>query len=78
MDESLDKNLKTETRLDQVYVESPLIRVVDNAVLLQKLSQSKGASTRTIIMLANIHVKTQYLYEGNQKRRQMGMTSEAM
>ena len=35
--------------------------------LLQKLSQSKGASICIIIKLANIHAMTQYLYEGNWK-----------
>ena len=44
LDESLKENLKIEIRLYQVYVEFSLIRVVDNVVLLQKLSQSKGVS----------------------------------
>ena len=45
----------------------PLIRVKDDVVLLKKLSQSKGASRRTIIKLVNVHERAQYLYEGNQK-----------
>ena len=44
LDESLKGDLKIEARLYQVYVIFPLIRVVDDVVLLQKLSQSKGAS----------------------------------
>jgi len=61
---------KLEIRLYQVYVVFPLMRVRDNVVLLKKLSQSKGASRRTIIKLANIHARAQYLYEGNQKENE--------
>ena len=65
LDGSLKEDLKIEVRLYQVYVVFPLIRVVDDAVLLQKLSQSKGTSRCTIIKLANIHARAQCLYEGN-------------
>ena len=57
LDKSLKENLKIEIRLYQVYVGFPLIRVVDNMVLLQKLSQRKGASRCTIIKLENIHAR---------------------
>jgi len=67
LDKSLKGDVKIEARLYQVYVIFPLIRVVDYVVLLQKLSQSKGESRRMIIKLANIHVRIQYLYEGNRK-----------
>ena len=43
------------------------MRVKDDVVLLKKLSQSKGASKHMIIKLANVHVRAQYLYEGNRK-----------
>ena len=56
----------------------PLIRVVDDEGLLQKLSQSKGASRCMIIKLVNIHVIAQYLYEENQEEGQMDMTPEDM
>ena len=42
LDESLKGDLKIEVRLYQVYGVFLLRRVVDDAVLLQKLSQSKG------------------------------------
>ena len=64
---SLKEYLKIEIRFYQVYVVFSLIRVGDNVGLLQILSQSKGASRRMIIKLVNIHVMTQYLYEGNWK-----------
>ena len=63
----LEQVSKIEIRFYQVYVVVSLIRVRDDLVLLQKLSQSKGASRHTIIKLVNIHVRAQYLYEGNQK-----------
>ena len=52
LDESLKEYLKIEIRLYQVYVVFPLMRVRDDVVLLQNLSQSKGASRRMIIKLA--------------------------
>jgi len=60
--ESPEGYLKIEMRLYQVYVVFPLVRVEDNVVLLKKLSQSERASRRTIIKLANIHERVQYLY----------------
>ena len=48
LDGSLKGDLKIEVRLYQVYVVFPLIRVGDNVVLQQKLSQSKGASRNTV------------------------------
>ena len=54
------------------YMVFSLTRVVDNVVLLQKLSQSKEASRCMIIKLANIHERAQYLYEGNQKGDRWG------
>ena len=62
--------LKIEMRLYQVYVVFPLMRVRDDMVLLQKLSQRKEASRGTIIKLANIHVRAQYLYKKNQEGNQ--------
>jgi len=67
LNESLREYQKIETRLYQVYVVFPLMRVRDNVVLLQKLSQSKGASRHTIIKLVNIHARAQYLYKKNWK-----------
>ena len=43
------------------------MRVKDDVVLLKKLSQSERASRHTIIKLVNVHVRAQYLYEGNWK-----------
>ena len=62
LNESLKEYLKIEIRLYQVYMVFPLIRVVDDVVLLQKLSQSERASRHTIIKLANVHERVQYLY----------------
>ena len=56
LNESLKEYLKIEIRLYQVYV-----------VFLKKLSQSKGASRCMIIKLVNVHVRAQYLYEGDWK-----------
>ena len=36
-------------------------------VLLKELSQSKGESRHMIIKQVNVHVRAQYLCEGNQK-----------
>jgi len=57
LDESLKEDLKIEIRLYQVCVVFPLIRVIDDMVLLQKLSQSKGASRCMIIKLVNIYAR---------------------
>ena len=67
LNKSLKEYLKIETRLYQVYVVFPLMRVKEDVVLLKELFQSKGASRCMIIKLANIHVRAQYLYQGNWK-----------
>ena len=55
LNKSLKEDLKIEMRLYQVYVVFPLIRVVDDVILLQKHFQSKGASRHMIIKLVSIH-----------------------
>ena len=74
MGEMLNKSpkeyLKIEIRLYQGYIVFPLMRVKDDVVFLKKISQSKGESRRMIIKLANIHVRAQYLSEGNQRENE--------
>ena len=67
LNESLKRVSKNRDETLPSYVVFPLIRVKGDVVLLKKLSQSKGGSRCTIIKLANIHARAQYLYEGNRK-----------
>ena len=55
-----------------------LDKVVDDMNLPQKCFKSKGTIICMIIKLENIHVKVQYLYEGNQKEEKIGLSSEGM
>ena len=72
LNESLKEYLKIETRLYQVHVVFPLMRVRDDVVSLKKLSQRKRESRCMIIKLVNVHARAQYLYKKNQKGNQWG------